>query len=252
MNCKEALELIDAYVDRELDLMKSLEVEHHLGECVACSKRHAGILALRSAVTGAYHVAPASLQRRVTSEIRKAGKREPMPGAPRVLRWRWIAVAASVALLMVLGWSVVRLSARPSSDEILVREVVSNHVRSLMAAHIADVPSSDQHTVKPWFSGKLDFSPPVIDLDEQGFGLAGGRLDYLDNSAVAALVYKRRQHFINLFIWPTDESDQSGETTTQQGYNVIHWRHSGMSYWAVTDLNANELREFAQLIVSKY
>ena len=139
----------------------------------------------------------------------------------------------------------------PAVDELLGREAVSNHVRSLMADHIADVPTSDQHTVKPWFNGKLDFSPPVIDLDEQGFSLVGGRLDYLDSRVVAALVYKRRQHVINLFVWPTDESDRAGQTATYQGYNVVHWRQDNMSYWAVSDLNANELREFAQLERSK-
>lgn len=239
-------------MDRELDLVKSLELERHLSECGACSKRHASLLALRSAVSTVYDTPPASLQERVTSGVRKASKRAAMPRVPRVMPWRWVGVAASVALILIVSWSVVRLSARPSPDEVLAREVVSNHVRSLMVDHIADVPSSDQHTVKPWFNGKLDFSPPVIDLDEQGFALVGGRLDYLDSRAVAALVYKRRQHVINLFIWPTDESDRSGQTATHQGYNVTHWCQTDMSYWAVSDLNANELREFAQLARSKY
>jgi anti-sigma factor RsiW len=252
MNCEESQELVDAYVDRELDLVKSLELERHLSECGACSKRHASLLALRSAVSTVYHTPPASLQRRVTSGLRKAGDREAMPLAPVVVPWRWIGVAASVALVVVASWSVFRLTARPSPDEVLAREVVSDHVRSLMAAHIADVPSSDQHTVKPWFNGKLDFSPPVIDLDEQGFALTGGRLDYLDSRAVAALVYKRKQHVINLFIWPTDESDRSELSETHQGYNVIHWCQTDMSYWAVSDLNPNELREFVQLARSKY
>ena len=252
MNCEETQELVGAYVDRELDLTKSLEFERHLTQCRACSERHASLLALRSAVSTLYHTAPASLQRRVTSGIRKASKSEATPRAPLVKPWRWIAVATSVALVLVVSWIVVRLSAGPSPDEVLAREVVSNHVRSLMVSHIADVPSSDQHTVKPWFNGKLDFSPPVIDLDEQGFGLVGGRLDYLDSRAVAALVYKRKQHVINLFIWPTDESDRSGQTATHQGYNVIHWCQTDMSYWAVSDLNSIELREFVQLARSKY
>lgn len=119
-----------------------------------------------------------------------------------------------------------------------------------MVDHIADVPSSDHHTVKPWFNGKLDFSPPVVELDEQGFTLVGGRLDYVDNKAVAALVYQRRKHFINLFLWPTDESNRSG-AATHQGYNVIYWSQADMSFWAVSDLNAGELREFAELVRSK-
>ncbi|HWN99089.1 MAG TPA: zf-HC2 domain-containing protein [Blastocatellia bacterium] len=252
MNCEETQELVDAYVDRELDLVKGLEVERHLSECGACSKRRDSLLALRSAVSRVYHTPPASLQKRVMSEVHKASKREGKPRAPLAMPWRWIGVAASVVLVLVVSWSVVRVSARPSPDEVLAREVVSNHVRSLMVDHIADVPSSDQHTVKPWFNGKLNFSPPVIDLNEQGFALVGGRLDYLDGRTVAALVYKRRQHVINLFIWPTDESDSSIQTKTHQGYNVVHWREAQMSYWAVSDLNANELREFAQLASSRY
>jgi anti-sigma factor RsiW len=252
MNCEETQELVGIYVDRELDLIKSLELERHLSECGACSERQASLLALRSALSTVYHTPPASLQRRVMSGVRKAGKTGAMPRAPMAMPWRWIGVAASVALVLVVSWSVVRLSARPSPDDVLEREVVSNHVRSLMVDHIADVPSSDQHTVKPWFNGKLDFSPPVIDLDEQGFPLVGGRLDYLDSRAVAALVYKRNQHVINLFIWPTRESDRSEQTETHQGYNVIHWCQTDMSYWAVSDLNANELREFVQLARSKY
>lgn len=252
MNCEETQELVDAYVDRELDLVKGLELERHLSECDACSKRQATLLALRSAVSSVYHTPPAWLQKRVTSRIRKVSKREAMARVPRVMAWRWIGVAASVALVLVVSWSVVRLSVHPSPGEVLAREVVSNHVRSLMVDHIADVPSSDQHTVKPWFNGKLDFSPPVIDLDEQGFALVGGRLDYLDSRTVAALVYRRNKHVINLFIWPTDASDTAAQTETHQGYNVIHWCQTHMSYWAVSDLNANELREFAQLAGSKY
>ncbi|PYT08725.1 MAG: anti-sigma factor [Acidobacteria bacterium] len=251
MNCEETQKLVDAYVDRELDLAKSLELERHLSECGECSKRHARLLALRSALSTVYHTPSASLQRRVTSGIRKAGKSGAMARLPRVMAWRWVGVAASVALVLVVSWSVVRLSARPSPDEVVAREVVSDHVRSLMVDHIADVPSSDQHTVKPWFNGKLDFSPPVTDLGEQGFPLVGGRLDYVDSRAVAALVYQRKKHVINLFIWPTDESDRSGLTATHQGYNVIHWCQADMSYWAVSDLNGNELREFAQLAGSK-
>jgi anti-sigma factor RsiW len=184
------------------------------------------------------------------SEVRKVNRGGASRG-PLFIPWRWIGVAASLALLLLVGWSVFRLAAGPSRNELLAREVVSNHVRSLMAAHIADVPSTDQHTVKPWFNGKLNFSPPVINLDEQGFNLVGGRLDYMDNRAVAALVYKRNQHLINLFIWPTDESNRSEQTETLQGYNVIHWRQNDMNYWAISDLNANELREFVQLIRGK-
>jgi anti-sigma factor RsiW len=117
-----------------------------------------------------------------------------------------------------------------------------------MANHLVDVPSSNKHTVKPWFDGKLDFSPPVVNLTSQGFPLVGGRLDYLDNKEVAAIVYKRREHVINLFVWPTTQN-AGGETVTMlQGYHVIHWTKAGMTYWAVSDLDEDELQTFVRLV----
>jgi anti-sigma factor RsiW len=130
----------------------------------------------------------------------------------------------------------------------LIEEVTANHVRSLMVAHLVDIPSSDRHVVKPWFTGKLDFAPSVSDLTEHGFPLIGGRLDYLDRKAVAAVVYKRREHVINLFIWPAPQGE-AGESrpVTHQGYHHLRWNDSGMVYWAVSDLNDRELHEFALL-----
>ena len=159
--------------------------------------------------------------------------------------WLWwprlATVAAGVAVLAVILW-------RPSASGVS-QELLADHIRSLMANHLTDVPSTDQHTVKPWFNGKLDFSPVVKDLAAQGFPLAGGRLDYLAGRPVAALVYKRRQHVINLFTWPAPGlPDRAEETTSRQGYNTVSWTRAGMSYAAVSDLNMKELREFAALV----
>jgi len=130
----------------------------------------------------------------------------------------------------------------------LARELVADHVRSLMATHLTDVLTSDQHTVKPWFTGKLDFSPRVRDLSADGFELIGGRLDYVDGHSAAAIVYQRRKHVINLFTWPAKSGDESPHTTAQQGFNLIEWTQDGMYYCAISDLNQQELREFVELM----
>ena len=153
---------------------------------------------------------------------------------------------AALVLVAVISWNLGRVSRAPSGDGLVAQEVIDSHVRSLMANHLEDVPSTDQHTVKPWFNGKLDFSPPVTDLAKDGFPLIGGRLDYLENRPVAALVYQRRKHFINLFIWPSTHDSRQG-AVMRQGYNVLHWTQSGMAFWAASDLNSTELQEFVKL-----
>ncbi|HXU35685.1 MAG TPA: anti-sigma factor [Blastocatellia bacterium] len=249
MSCEQNQELINAYVDGELDLVHSLDLERHLRDCQACSKSHAGLLALRAAVQGVYQEAPADLQKHVVSALRKDQKSEARTIA---VPWRSVAFASSIALLVLLSWGAYRILSGPSSDEMLAHEVVSSHIRSLMSDHLTDVPSSDQHTVKPWFNGKLDFSPPVIDLDDHDFTLVGGRLDYVSDRPVAALVYQRRMHMVNLFIWPsTDKSSDADQVSTFQGYNTVYWKQSDMNCWAVSDLNMDELREFTKLLKTR-
>ncbi|HLY59189.1 MAG TPA: anti-sigma factor [Terriglobia bacterium] len=250
MSCQETEGLIHGYVDGELDLVRSIEIERHMEGCEGCAHAYQTQQSLKSAFRSAplRFKAPAELQSRIQSSLRKAGKAAP---APRAFHWlptlRWAGAVAALALMAVIGWNLARVARPPSGDDLVAQEVLASHVRSLMANHLADVPSTDQHTVKPWFNGKLDFSPPVVDLAGDGFPLVGGRLDYLEDRPVAALVYQRRKHFINLFIWPS-ASDSGQRAVMRQGYNLIHWTHSGMTYWAASDLNNSELQEFVQLI----
>jgi len=167
------------------------------------------------------------------------------------IQLRWLVAATSFVAVVALAWGLYLLFTRPSPTDLVAQEIVSSHVRSLMEreTHLTDVPSSDHHTVKPWFNGRLDFSPPVKDLGSAGFALVGGRLDYVGNRPVAALVYQQRQHFINVFIWPASGGTAVSRTAqVRQGYNLIHWTRAGMNYWTISDLNLAELQKFAELL----
>jgi anti-sigma factor RsiW len=237
--CSSALPLIEAQMDDELDPNGQAVLREHLESCAACREAQARLLRLRRAIRGQdlYFRAPDSLRRRVLGSLRE---RE-LPG-----RWKWFAVAASVALTVSLGANVFLSRAnRTDGFSLLARDVVSDHVRSMLSNHTIDVVSSDRHTVKPWFSDKLDFSPDVRDLASQGFPLVGGRVDYLDGRPVAALVFHRAKHVIDLFTWPSSAPVSAG--VSQNGLNVVAWTKGGMAYWAVSDLNAGELNQFARM-----
>jgi anti-sigma factor RsiW len=244
--------LIHPYLDGELDVVRSLEIEAHLKDCQTCAQAYDELRSLHSAISDtALRFDPrAALRNRVRSAVRDESPDE--SGATnRSLRlsWRWMIPAVSFAVLLIVAWAVLALLNRPSTSHLIAQEIVSSHVRSLMEKHLTDVPSSDQHTVKPWFDGRLDFSPPVKDLAAAGFSLIGGRLDYIGNRPVAALIYQHRQHYINVFVWPsTGASDASGRALVRQGYNLINWTNSGMNYWAISDLNLAELQQFVQLL----
>ena len=249
MNCQKA-ELIAGYADGELDLARSLDVEQHMQECGICASAYSSQTALRSTLKNSslYYPAPEKLRKNIGSALRQEAKSEAQPQA---FFGRWLPVATALAFMLLVAFLIWRPAPgyRPSRDELLAQEVVSHHVLSLMGSHLADVLSTDQHTVKPWFDGKIDFAPPVSNFSNQGFPLIGGRLEYLNNRTVAALIYQRQKHYINLFIWPAEQNDSTSETPVKrQGYNLIHWTGGGMNYWAVSDLNSVELHEFALLV----
>jgi mycothiol system anti-sigma-R factor len=267
MSCEEAIKLMDGYLDGELDPLTSQKIEQHLRDCRKCEQAYEAHTALAHAISrGApYYKAPAELRQRVRSSLRDAvgvrasrsaarenhasltsrwAKRRPvLPEIP----WNWLAFAAAVILAAIIASSFLPRLRPPTSDQFLATQLIASHVRSLMADHLTDVASSDQHTVKPWLDTKLDFAPPVVDLSSEGFPLIGGRLDYLDNRPVAALVYGRRKHFINLFVWPaaSDEA-KAPKTITREGYQLLHWADSDFNYWAVSDVNVNDIQLFKQ------
>jgi anti-sigma factor RsiW len=267
MNCEEATKLMDGYLDGELDPITSQTIEQHLRDCPNCDqayKTHGSLIRVIGNATP-YYKAPAELRERIQSSLRDEiadlptrnvaqdtqalfPRREPRPRA--ILwetSWNWLALAAAIIFAAIIAFTLVPRLQRPGADQFLATQLIASHVRSLMANHLTDVASSDQHTVKPWLDAKLDFAPPVVDLASEGFPLIGGRLDYLDNRPVAALVYQRRKHFINVFVWPGEAAaTRPAMAMSHQGYQLLHWADPDFNYWAVSDVNANDLQTFKQ------
>ena len=244
MSCEETQNLLNAYVDDELDRSSKLTIESHLLGCPPCASVLANLKLLVSSLQreSLRFNAPQHLKSLVTSSIERAN-----PVARRSFSgWRWAGIAASVLVIVALS-GLVATRTTPSVERPLTEEIVSSHVRSMMAAHLTDVASSETHNVKPWFASRLDYSPPVKDLSVQGFPLLGGRMDYLADRPVAALVYQRNQHFINLFVWPANESTPENRLALR-GYNLMHWEQSGMTYWLISDLSPEELTECGRLL----
>ena len=267
MNCQEIADLMDGYLDGELDALTSQKIEQHLRDCPKCEQACEVETAMAHAISQAapYYKAPLELRERIQVSLREAIGAPISRGAagagllpvrrPEAVRrgvffdmpWNWLALAAAIAVAAIVASSFLPRLRQPGADQFLATQLIASHVRSLMANHLTDVASSDQHTVKPWLDVKLDFAAPVVDLSGDGFPLIGGRLDYLDNHSVAALVYQRRKHFINLFVWPVESNAAKGtETISRQGYQLLHWVNSDFNYWAVSDVSAGDLQAFKQ------
>jgi anti-sigma factor RsiW len=246
MNCQQAKPLIEPYADGELDAAAILELEKHIHECPACALAWRNVQGLKKALKqdALFFTAPKELRRRVKAELHSQLETKSWWD---FRNWNWLTAATTSLATACLALLLTVTLTRPSAEQRLTQEIVSSNIRSLMANHMLDVVSTDQHTVKPWFNGKLDFSPPVKDLAAQDFPLVGGRLDYISGRSVAALVFQHHKHVINLFIWPVNENDAKPVSLTPiQGYNVIHWSKADMTFWAVSDLNEKEMMEFVQ------
>ena len=250
MSCDITRTALHGYLDGELDATRAAEFERHLEGCRECANTLGTEEALRCSLqrSGLYERAPVSLRKRIRGDLDAATA----PAvAPRIPVWRWLAVATALLLVAGVSWYSWPRPAKDSSatSPFTAAEIIDAHIRSLQPGHLMDVASTDQHTVKPWFNGKLAFVPPVKDFADEGFSLIGARLDVLGGQNVAALVYTRRKHIINVFVLPTKEPDtQIHPPGLRQGYQWRHWRRQGMEYCAVSDVSDSDIYELAQLI----
>lgn len=250
MRCEKAESLLHGYLDGELDAAGAAEFERHVQDCPVCTRELDAQQSLRTRLRDAdlYAPAPPSLRRILRERL------EPAPGegaasAPRRGRWRWLASAAAFTLLATVPWLAFLESRRSTAEGALAAAALDAHLRSLQLGHLTDVVSTDAHTVKPWFDGKLSYAPPVVDLATEGFPLMGGRLDVVEGRTVAALVYGRRKHVLSLFVWPAEGVPETApRSDARQGYGWIRWSHSGMQYWVVSDVAPADLEQLARLL----
>jgi anti-sigma factor RsiW len=247
MTCREAGPLLHARLDNELDMAGSANIDLHMAECRACAAQYAALEHLREEIAAAdLSYAPGiALQRRLEAQFLHE-KKPPF----RFLTLNWIsssvlAAAAIAAVALLVSIPTLRIG---NGTDAIAAEILDNHLRALQAVHQVDVPSSDQHTVKPWFQGKTSFSPPVPDLSKDDFILVGGRLEVIHQQPAAAIVYRRRQHVIDLYVSPSAGADSDPQLRDEGGYHLLHWMQNNMSYWAVSDVDPTDLRKFAGLI----
>jgi anti-sigma factor RsiW len=246
MSCNRADTVLHGYFDNELDALGAAEFERHLERCSECIDALESLESLRLSMNFAqlFEKMPAALHEKVLADLSSPNLIRIVPARSP---WRWLAIAAAFLLFAYPGRQVISIRRSDNYETVLTAEVVDAHLRSLQPGHLTDIVSSDQHTVKPWFDGKLDFSPGVQDFADQGFPLQGGRLDVVRGRAIAALVYGRRKHLVSIFIWPTTEQDASSREGSRQGYQWIHWRKGGMEFCAVSDAAPSDLEQLQRL-----
>lgn len=251
--CRDKLLLIQGLADGELDAANALTAEAHLKSCAGCRAELARIETMRELLRGSglAHRAPQALRDRIDQTLAAAAPAAPAAGgtlAAHVWNRRWASGAlAGIAASLALMLAVPQLTHDGIEDQL-----VQSHIRSLMVGHLTDIPTSNRHVVKPWFNGKIDFAPPVPDLADEGFPLVGGRLDYVDDHTVAAIVYRRRLHTINLFVRPAGTLALPIRATKRRdGYSLVRWTRGGLEYWAVSDIDPGELQLFQRTFVSR-
>jgi anti-sigma factor RsiW len=251
MACERYRWLLPALSDRELGPLRQFRMARHVARCAGCATELEELEATRSALRTrlTYHRAPPGLAARIGSAL----PREMLPGEVAARRWQapaWaFAGSGLLGALAGVALALVVLGGHPSGADSELQGVIDSQIRARMADHLTDMPTSDQHTVKPWLSARLPVSPPVPELKEVGFPLVGGREDYIDGRPTAIVVYRRGKHVVNLYAWAaTAEADTAFRTTRRQGFNIVAWRQSGIMYYAVSDCEAAALMHFAQEI----
>lgn len=250
MACEVSQTQLHAYFDGELDALGAASFEKHLESCPECKHHLEAEHSLRNSLQQAnlYERAPGSLREKFQPTSRQVAPL-PMRAPAKSVSWSWLAVAAALLLALAFGWREYDRMPGPSSTQLIATTLVDAHLRSLQPGHLTDVESTDQHTVKPWFDGRLDFAPPVSDFSADGFPLLGGRLDVVQGRTVAALVYGRRKHIINVFV----EKSQPGATWegsgATQGYQWLAWQKDGFSLFAVSDVSSGDLHALEELFL---
>jgi len=244
--CEDHLLQLHALIDGELDAANSIAIEAHVATCAGCAQELRRLEAISASLgaTGVQYAAPEGLKARIEAQL--AEQAAPLRRRAPVRPWLAGAVGAALAASLTLTIAIPQLSTARLEDQL-----VASHVRSLLAAHLTDVATSDQHVVKPWFNGRIDFAPPVVELADQGFPLAGGRLDYVDGRVVAAVVYHRKLHTINLFVRPAGAfSSVTGVIARRNGYSLDRWTEGGLEFWAVSDISPADLQLFHRTFVA--